>query len=94
MDDLSQGVLLPHLFRLRDSSAREDADSRCSGSFFEELFPGIMIFRGFLAIHFTSSKYSEKKSLCRLDIVRECFPTAMPVAEEEVDFSLPCFVDT
>lgn len=63
VDDLSQDALLPHLFRLGDSSAREDADSMCSGSFLEELFPGMMILHRFLAIHFAWRMYSEKKKI-------------------------------
>lgn len=57
---------LLHSCGLGEDLAREDAGSRCNGSFLEELLPGMMLLHWFLAIHFTQSKYSAKKSLCRL----------------------------
>lgn len=36
----------------------------------------------------------KEKNIVQTDIIRERFPTAMPIAEEEVDFPLLCFMDT
>lgn len=85
---------LPHPCRLGEDLAREDEDSRCNGNFLEEPLLGMMLLHCFLAIHFTQGKYSEKKIVVQTETIRECFPAAMPIAEEEMDFPLLCFVDT
>lgn len=80
--------------KLGEGLARECAGSRYNDSFLVEPFPGTKLIRWLIAIHVTRSKHSEKNNVVQTDIIRECFPTAMPIAEEEVDFPLLCCMDT
>lgn len=67
---------------------REDF-KECAGSRYNDSF--LVEWQLFLSLR---SKHSEKNNVVQTDIIRECFPTAMPIAEEEVDFPLLCFMDT
>lgn len=81
---------LHHPCKLGEDLARECAGSRYNDSFLVEPFLGMKLIHWFIAIHVTRTSIQREKNVVQADIIRERFPTAMPIAEEEVDFPLLC----
>lgn len=88
---------LHHPCKLREDLARECAGSRYNDSFLVEWQPFLewsLINLVYCNSCYSKQLFRKKKKVVQTDIIRECFPTAMPIAEEEVDFTLLCFMDT